>query len=182
MPLPALESAAPDFDLDALMPDGAVRRVGLRGLRGRWVVMFFYPADFSFVCPTEVRGFAQRFAQFSEAGAEVLGVSPDSTDTHREWARELGGLPYPLLCDPGNAVALGYGAAAEGQSRPDRATFVIDPEGRLLYAERVSRNVGRGVGETLRVLQALQTGRLCPADWRPGDETFDPGRDAARQA
>jgi len=181
MPLPALESPAPEFSLDALMPDGAVRKLALRTLRGQWVVMFFYPADFSFVCPTEVRVFAQRHPQFAQAGAEVLGVSPDSTDTHREWARELGGLPYPLLCDPDNRVALSYGAAAEGQSRPDRATFVIDPEGRLLYAERVSRNVGRGVGETLRVLQALQTGRLCPADWRPGDETFDPELDAARQ-
>jgi len=180
MPLPALESPAPDLSLDALLPAGEVRRLSLRALRGRWVVIFFYPADFSFVCPTEVRGFAQRYAQFAEAGAEVLGVSPDGTDTHREWARELGGLPYPLLCDAGNRVALAYGAAAEGQLRPDRATFVVDPEGLLLYAERVSRNVGRGVGETLRVLQALQTGRLCPADWRPGDETFDPELDAAR--
>ena len=180
MPQPALESEAPDLSLDAHMPDGSTRRITLRSLRGRWVVLFFYPADFSFVCPTEVRGFAQRYTQFAEAGAEVLGVSPDGTDTHREWARELGGLPYPLLSDAGNRVALAYGAAAEGQLRPDRATFVVDPEGLLLYAERVSRNVGRGVGETLRVLQALQTGRLCPADWRPGDETFDPELDAAR--
>jgi len=173
MPLPILEAAAPEFALDALMPDGGVHRLALRSLRGSWVVLFFYPADFSFVCPTEVRGFAARHPQFREAGAEVLGVSPDDTATHRAWAAELGGLPFALLTDPGNAVALAYGAAAEGQTRPDRATFVLDPEGRLLYAERVARNVGRGVGETLRVLQALQTGRLCPADWRPGEETFD---------
>jgi peroxiredoxin 2/4 len=173
MPLPVLEAAAPDFSLDALLPDGSVRRLSLRTLRGSWVVLFFYPADFSFVCPTEVRGFAARHGEFREAGAEVLGVSPDDSETHRAWAQELGGLPYPLLCDGDNAVACSYGAAAEGQDRPDRATFVLDPEGRLLYAERVSRNVGRGVGETLRVLQALQTGRLCPADWRPGEPTFD---------
>lgn len=177
--LPALESEAPDFILDALMPDGSERRLALRSLRGRWVVLFFYPADFSFVCPTEVRGFAARHAEITGLGGEVLGASPDDVSTHREWARELGGLPYPLLHDDGNRVALQYGAAAEGQRRPDRATFIVDPDGLLLYHERVSRNVGRGVAETLRVLQALQTGRLCPADWHPGDETFDLGRDAA---
>ena len=179
MPLPALEAPAPEFSLDALMPDGGVRRVALRELRDRWVVLFFYPADFSFVCPTEVLGFSRRHTDFRNAGAEVLGVSPDSIDTHRAWSQELGGLPYALLSDPGNAVAYQYGAAVDGQSRPDRASFVLDPEGRLLYAERVSRSVGRGVGETLRILQALQTGRLCPADWRPGDESFDTDRDAA---
>lgn len=179
MPLPVLEAPAPEFSLDALLPDGGTRRVSLRSLRGTWVVLFFYPADFSFVCPTEVRGFAARHPEFRAAGAEVLGASPDDLDTHRAWVAELGGLPYPLLFDAGNQVAASYGAAAEGQQRPDRATFVVDPQGRLLYAERVSRNVGRGVGETLRVLQALQTGRLCPADWRPGDETFALERDAS---
>jgi peroxiredoxin 2/4 len=174
MPQPALESEAPDCALEALMPGGGTRRIALRSLRGRWVVLFFYPADFSFVCPTEVRGFAEHYGEFRDAGAEVLGVSPDDLAIHAEWSRELGGLPYPLLTDPGNACALAYGACGEGQSRPDRATFVIDPDGELLYTERVSRNVGRGVAETLRVLQALQTGRLCPADWHPGDQTFDP--------
>jgi len=174
MPQPALESEAPDLSLDAHMPDGSTRRLTLRSLRGRWVVLFFYPADFSFVCPTEVRGFAQHHAEFVAAGAEVLGVSPDDLATHAEWARELGGLPYPLLSDPGNAAANAFGACSAGQDRPDRATFIVDPDGMLLYAERVSRNVGRGVLETLRILQALQTGRLCPADWHPGEPTFDP--------
>jgi alkyl hydroperoxide reductase subunit AhpC len=181
MPLPALESEVPDFALDALMPDGGTRRITLRSLRGRWVVLFFYPADFSFVCPTEVRGFAAQHEAFRDAGADVLGASPDDLDTHREWSRELGGLPYPLLSDPGNAIAQAYGAAVEGQIRPDRATYVIDPEGLLLYMERVARNVGRSVAETLRVLQALQTGRLCPADWRPGDPTFDTALEAIPQ-
>lgn len=174
MPQPALESEAPDFTLDAHMPDGTAQRVGLRALRGRWVVLFFYPADFSFVCPTEVRGFARHHADFVAADAVVLGVSPDDLATHAEWSRELGGLPYPLLSDAGNAVANRYGACSDGQHRPDRATYVIDPDGLLLYVERVSRNVGRSVAETLRILQALQTGRLCPADWRPGQPTFDP--------
>jgi alkyl hydroperoxide reductase subunit AhpC len=177
MPLPALEAPAPDFALDALLPDGSIRRLALRSLRGRWVVLFFYPADFSFVCPTEVRGFAGRHEDFAAAGADILGVSPDDLDTHRAWAAELGRLPYPLLSDPGNTVAQSYGAAAPGQPRPDRATFILDPGSHLLYAERLARNVGRGVEETLRVLQALQTGRLCPADWHPGEETFDLERD-----
>jgi alkyl hydroperoxide reductase subunit AhpC len=175
-----LESEAPDFALDALMPDGSTQRLTLRSLRGRWVVLFFYPADFSFVCPTEVRGFAAHHGEFEEAGAVVLGVSPDDVQTHAEWARELGGLPYPLLTDPGNTVATTYGACGAQQTRPDRATFLVDPDGVLLYMERVARNVGRGVAETLRVLQALQTGRLCPADWKPGDETFDLSAEAER--
>jgi alkyl hydroperoxide reductase subunit AhpC len=181
MAAPALESEAPDLALDALMPDGSVRKLTLRGLRGSWVVLFFYPADFSFVCPTEVRGFASRYQQFRDAGAEVLGVSPDDLTTHKEWSRELGGLPYPLLSDPGNTVAFTYGACSMPQPRPDRATYIIDPEGLLLYMERVARNVGRGVGETLRILQALQTGRLCPADWKPGDESFDPDLESSRR-
>ncbi|HEV7678511.1 MAG TPA: peroxiredoxin [Candidatus Dormibacteraeota bacterium] len=180
MPQPALESEAPDFTLDALDPDGNVRPVTLHALRGKWVVLFFYPADFSFVCPTEVRGFASLHEEFVAAGAVILGVSPDDIRTHRAWAGELGGLPYPLLSDVANEVAQAYGAAVEGQPRPDRATFVIDPDGLLLYTERVARNVGRGVVETLRILQALQTGRLCPADWHPGEQTFDPALDAPR--
>jgi alkyl hydroperoxide reductase subunit AhpC len=176
-----LDAEAPDFDLDGLYPDGSVRKVSLRSLRGRWVVLFFYPADFSFVCPTEVRGFAKRHGEFVAAGAEVLGVSPDDIESHREWAKELGGLPYPLLSDPGNTVGLPYCACADAHSRPERSTFIIDPDGLLLYIERVARNVGRGVAETLRVLQALQTGRLCPADWQPGEETFDPALEASPQ-
>jgi alkyl hydroperoxide reductase subunit AhpC len=176
-----LDSEAPDFTLDGLFPDGDVRKVTLRSLRGRWAVLFFYPADFSFVCPTEVRGFAKRHADFVAAGAEVLGVSPDDIASHREWARELGGLPYPLLSDPRNRVAIAYGACPDAQARPDRSTFIIDPDGLLLYMERVARNVGRSVAETLRVLQALQTGRLCPADWQPGEATFDPALEASPQ-
>jgi peroxiredoxin (alkyl hydroperoxide reductase subunit C) len=172
----ALDAPAPDFDLLGVRA-GEDCRVSLRSLRGRWAVVFFYPADFSFVCPTEVRGFAAAHERFAEAGATVVGVSPDPPDTHRAWAEELGGIPYPLLSDAGNRVAELYGAAAPGMARPDRATYVVDPDGVLLAITKVARNVGRGVAETLRVLLALQTGRLCPADWQPGDTTGDPGLD-----
>lgn len=173
MPLPALDDPAPPFSLPALTARGE-GRLSLRDLAGRWVVVFFYPADFSFVCPTEVRGFAAAYPRFVEAGAEVVGISPDDLASHRAWAAELGGIPYPLLSDPGNLTAAAWGAARPGAERPERATFIVDPEGVLGFAMKVSRNVGRGVAETLRVLRGLQTGRLCPADWQPGDESFDP--------
>lgn len=171
MSLP-LESEAPDFDLPAWTPRG-VARIRLRALRGSWVVLFFYPADFSFICPTEVRGFAAAYGAFRDAGAEVLGCSPDDVESHRAWSEELGGIPYPLLADADNRVAVAYGAAVLGQRRPERATYILDPDGRVLFVMKVARNVGRGVTETLRVLRALQTGRLCPADWHPGDPTAE---------
>lgn len=169
MSLPALDADAPLFDLPALTPSGE-KHISLARLRGSWVVVFFYPADFSFVCPTEVRGFARRYEEFRQAGAEVLGISPDTIESHRAWAQELGGLPYPLLSDADNRVALAYGACSDAEGRPDRATYIVDPEGKLLFVMKVARNVGRGVSETLRVLEALRTGRLCPADWHPGDD------------
>lgn len=153
--------------------------MSLAGLRGRWVVVFFYPADFSFVCPTEVRGFAAAYADFVAEEAEVVGVSPDAVEVHRAWSSELGGLPYPLCTDAGNAAALAWGATADSAERPERATYIVDPEGMLLFVMRVSRNVGRGVAETLRVLRALRTGRLCPVDWSPGDPTYDVDLEAA---
>ncbi len=170
--LPALDADAPDFSLPAFTPAGE-RTISLRGLRDRWVVLFFYPADFSFVCPTEVKGFAAHYEDFRSAGAEVLGASPDDVASHRDWAAELDGIPYPLLADRGNLVAQAYGAASSADAQPDRATFIVNPEGKLAFAMKVAANVGRGVAETLRVLQALQTGRLCPADWQPGEANYD---------
>jgi peroxiredoxin (alkyl hydroperoxide reductase subunit C) len=169
MSLPSLDDDAPAFELPALTATGQ-RRISLGDLRGSWVVVFFYPADFSFVCPTEVRGFARRYEEFRQEDAEVLGISPDDIATHQAWSKELGGIPYPLLSDAGNTVAVRYGACNRGEGRPDRATFIVDPEGKLLFAMKVARNVGRSVSETLRILQALRSGRLCPADWHPGDD------------
>lgn len=161
---------APDFALPGVEGDRPAD-FRLRDLRGRWVVLFFYPADFSFVCPTEVKGFHLQHAAFRGEGADILGVSVDPPALHLEWAKELGGIAYPLLSDERREVARLYGVLDPETGRCQRGTYIISPDGRVEYAVQSAYNVGRSVSETLRVLQALRTGRQCPADWRPGDPT-----------
>lgn len=168
-----LNEEAPDFSLEGVQ-QGQVRRFSLGEFRRRWVVLFFYPADFTFVCPTEMRGFQRRLPELTAMDAVVLAISPDEVATHEEWARELGGLSFPLLSDREREVSRAYGVLDARENRPYRATFVVTPQGRVGYVTVSPMNVGRSVEETLRVLQALQTGRLCPADWHPGDATGGP--------
>jgi len=161
---------APDFSLPGIH---AGRRVDvrLRDFKGRRVVLFFYPADFSFVCPTEVRGFHVQYDAFKRADAEILGVSVDPPSLHLEWVKELGGIAYPLLSDEQRKVARLYDVLDQETTRCQRGTYIISPEGRIEYAVLSAQNVGRSVDETLRILMALRTGRQCPADWHPGDPT-----------
>ena len=168
-----LNADAPPFSLDAIDGDRR-RRISLVELRGRWVVLCFYPADFTFVCPTELVGFQRRLEAYRAANAAVLGISVDDVESHAAWSRELGGLAFPLLSDPGGVVARTYGVLNEGDGRAFRATVIVAPDGKVAYVVASPMNVGRSVEETLRVLTALQTGRLCPADWKPGDPTLDP--------
>ena len=172
-PMVSLNAEAPAFSLDGVQA-GKVRTFRLADVRGRWIVLFFYPADFTFVCPTEIRGFAKRMSEFGDCGAEILAIGVDDVPTHKAWADELGGVPFPLLSDPTRATCRAYGVLNPADGRAFRATFVISPEGRIAYMVVSPMNVGRGVDETLRVVQALKTGRLCPADWRPTDPTLDP--------
>jgi alkyl hydroperoxide reductase subunit AhpC len=169
----SLNVVAPAFALEGVQ-DGKTRTFALEEFRGRWVVLFFYPADFTFVCPTEIRGFHARDREFAAAGAQILGISVDDVASHRAWADELGGVAFPLLSDPSRATCRAYGVLNEADGRAFRATIVVSPEGRIAYTLVSPMNVGRSVDETLRVLLALQTGRLCPAGWRPGDPTLDP--------
>lgn len=159
---------APDFSLPGV--DGGHRvEFRLADLKGRWVVLFFYPADFSFVCPTEVKGFHLEHAAFRREGAELLGVSVDPPGLHLEWVKELGGIAYLLLSDERREVARLYDVLDPETNRCQRGTYILSPEGRVAYAVQSAYNVGRSVSETLRVLQALRSGRQCPADWHPGD-------------
>jgi len=158
-----------DFSLPGVQ-GGRTGRFALRDYRGKWVVLFFYPADFSFVCPTEVTGFQRRLEDFRSSGCEVLGISVDSLESHVAWAEELGCVDYPLLSDEERVVCRAYGVLDEAEGRARRATFIIDPRGIVEYCVLSHKNVGRSIEETLRVLKALQTGRQCPADWQPGAE------------
>lgn len=170
----SLNAEAQAFALEGV-GSGKVREFRLAEFRGRWVILFFYPADFTFVCPTEIRGFQKRLREFEARDAVVLAISVDDVASHRAWAEELGGVAFPLLADPTRATCRAYGVLNEADGRAFRATVIVSPEGRIAYLLVSPMNVGRSVDETLRVLEALQTGRLCPADWRSGEPTLDPG-------
>jgi peroxiredoxin (alkyl hydroperoxide reductase subunit C) len=171
--------AAPDFDMPSTKNiEKLNENVALSDYQGKWVVLLFYPLDFTFVCPTELTTFSDRYEDFIGIGADVIGVSTDSVHSHRAWLktpRDKGGvegLQYPLASDITKQVARDYGVLIEDKGVALRGLFVIDPEGTLRYAVIHDLNVGRSADETLRVIQALQTGGLCQAEWRPGQETL----------
>jgi alkyl hydroperoxide reductase subunit AhpC len=164
---------APDFSLQALVGKGDFKTVSLSEYRGKWVVLFFYPLDFTSVCPTEINEFSRREAEFKKVNAAVLGCSVDSVYAHKAWlSGTLGPINFPLLSDLTKETSRQFGALLEGDGYATRATFIIDPEGNVQYALSHHPNVGRSVNETLRVLEALQTGQPCPAEWKRGDKTL----------
>ena len=164
---------APGFTLDAVVGK-EFKKVSLADYRGKWVVLFFYPLDFTSVCPTEIKGFNQALDSFSKLNAVVLGASVDSKFSHLAWIQrgDLGDLKYPLLSDFKKEVAERYGILDDTEGAALRGLFIIDPEGVLQYELVHNLSVGRSVEETLRVLEALQTGELCPIGWHPGEKTL----------
>jgi peroxiredoxin 2/4 len=160
---------APPFDLPCAFDD-RISHLNLNGIRSDMVVLFFYPRDFSFICPTEVAGFHKAQPAFKAEHTSIVGASVDDPETHRRWIHELGGLSYPLIADENGKLARDYGIFDETEKVAMRATFVMDDKRTIVYAVASSINVGRSVSETLRVVRALRSGRLCPADWQPGSE------------
>lgn len=167
-------SAAPEFRMEGVQdPKQDYRQYSLTDYRGKWVVLFFYPADFTFICPTEITGFSDRVDVFTKLNAVVLGCSTDSKHSHRAWIeREGWKLHYPLLADITKEVSEAYGVLLDDEGVALRGTFIIDPEGKLRWMVVSDNNVGRSVTETLRALQALQTGELCGVEWKPGEKTL----------
>jgi peroxiredoxin 2/4 len=165
---------APVFDLPSAV-DESIGRVSLSTLRTEMVVLFFYPRDFSFICPTEVIGFHKHREDFAKASASVIGISADDVESHRRWAKELGGVGYPLAADAKGEVARLYGVFDDKEQVAMRATFILDRQRTIAYAVASQINVGRSVSETLRVVTALRSGQLCPADWQPGDAASPDG-------
>ncbi|MCX7923628.1 MAG: peroxiredoxin [Clostridia bacterium] len=167
---------APDFRMDAIKGDGETfTTVSLSDYKGKWLVLFYYPLDFTFVCPTEITGISNRMPEFQKLNAEILGVSIDSKFSHKAWINTpqdkggLGKLNYALASDINKEVSRSYGVLIEEDGIALRGLFIIDPEGKVRYSVVHDLNVGRSVDETLRVLQALQSGGLCPIDWKPGE-------------
>jgi alkyl hydroperoxide reductase subunit AhpC len=162
---------APDFKLQGVSHE-EFKDYHLHDMKGKWVVLFFYPRDFTFICPTEITGFSKEHERFTKLNATILGVSTDSKHAHKAWLKELGPLNYPLLADTTQKVSGEYGVLDIEQGEAIRGTFIIDPTGKLMYALYHDNSVGRSVKETLRVLAALQTGELCPVEWEPGKATL----------
>jgi peroxiredoxin (alkyl hydroperoxide reductase subunit C) len=170
---------APSFDMPSTKDLTTLKeRVRLEDYRGKWLVLLFYPLDFTFVCPTEVTGFSDRLEEFHALNAEVLAVSTDSVYSHKAWLetpREkngVAGTKYPLASDITKEVSRKYGVLIENEGVALRGLFIIDPEGILQYQVVHSLNIGRNVDEALRVLQALQAGGRCPVNWKPGQPTI----------
>lgn len=160
---------APHFTSKAVYDGGLVKEVSLDQFKGRWLVLFFYPLDFTFVCPTEILQFKEHQSQFANLNAEIIGCSVDSYHTHKRWLKdELGDLNFPLVSDLTKAMSRDYNVLIEKEGFATRATFIIDQEGKIQYMGIHNTNVGRDVNEILRVLEALQSGELCGAGWKPG--------------
>ena len=166
-------SKAPDFKAEAVVGKGDFKTITLSENKGKFTVLFFYPLDFTFVCPTEIKEFSARADEFKKCNASVIGVSCDSKYSHKAWILNgLGELTYPLVADYDKSIARAYGALLEPQAHPTRATFIIDPEGVVQYACYHSPNVGRSVSEIVRVLQGIETGEKCPVEWKAGEKTL----------
>lgn len=170
---------APDFNMETATGDGqGFGAATLSDYRGKWLVFFFYPLDFTFVCPTEITALSYAYDEFQKLNTEVLGVSIDSIHSHKAWinaSKEDGGLgtiKFPLASDITKKVARDYGVLIEEEGVALRGLFIIDPEGELKYQVVNHNDVGRSVDETIRVLQALQSGGLCPINWKPGDKNL----------
>jgi len=173
---------APEFELTAVV-GGEFKPVRLSDYKGKYVVLFFYPLDYTFVCPTEITAFADAHESFKKLGAEVLAASVDSQFVHLAWQQTprkeggLGPLPFPHLADLNKTLAKDYDVLLDGGVAL-RGLFIIDDEGVIQHATVNSLGIGRSVDETLRSLQAIQTvkktGEVCPANWKPGDDTMKP--------
>jgi len=181
---------APEFKAQAVV-NKEFKDVSLADFKGKWVVLFFYPLDFTFVCPTEITAFSDRVEEFKKHGAEILAVSVDSKYSHLAWvntARKEGGLgdiKYPILSDMTKQISRDYGVLMENAGIALRGLFLIDPNGMVKYEVVHENAVGRNVDETLRVLQAFQhvaqTGEVCPANWSKGQDAMKPGPQPSKE-
>lgn len=174
----------PDFDLKLYHKDKIVESL-LSEYRGKWVVLFFYPADFTFVCPTELEDLADHYAEFQKLNTEILAVSTDTVYTHKAWhdhSKAIAKVQFPMVADRTGELTQEFGVYIEEEGNARRGTFIIDPDGVLQAYEVNSNNIGRSATELLRKLQAAQFvrehgGEVCPANWKPGAETLKPGLD-----
>lgn len=177
-----INTKIPEFKAQAFH-DGAFKTVTSKDLNGKWSIFFFYPADFTFVCPTELGDMADKYAEFQKLGVEVYSVSTDTHFTHKAWhdtSETIKKIKYPMLADPTGTLSRAFGVHIEEEGLAYRGTFVVDPEGKIKIAEIHDNGIGRNADELLRKVQAAQyvashNGEVCPAKWKPGAQTLKPG-------
>ena len=168
----------PNFKLNAVVSmekEKEFKEITESTHRGKWQVIFFWPMDFTFICPTEIAEFGKRNKDFVDRDAQVLGASTDTHFVHLAWRNnhsDLKSLPYPMLADTKRELSSALGILHKGEGVALRATYIVDPEGVIRWVTVNDLSVGRNVDETLRVLDALQTDELCPCNWKKGEKTL----------
>lgn len=173
-----------DFTVKAYLNEDFID-VSKKDILGKWSIFFFYPADFTFVCPTELEDLADKYEEFKEAGAEIYSVSCDTHFVHKAWhdaSKTIKKIQYPMLADPTGALSRDFDVMIESDGLSERGAFIVNPEGEIVAYEIVSGNVGRNAEELLRKLQACKFvaehgDQVCPAKWKPGQETLKPSLD-----
>jgi NADH-dependent peroxiredoxin subunit C len=174
----------PNFEMEVFHKDDT-KRIRLSDYEGRWLILLFYPADFTFVCPTELREAGQLYPQFQKENADIISVSTDTVFVHKAWhdtSEAIKGIHFPMAADPTGKVCREFGTYIEEEGLSLRGSFVIDPDGILKAYEIHDNSIGRSAKELLRKVQAAKFvmehgGEVCPANWEPGGETLKPGLD-----
>jgi len=174
----------PDFELKAYHDD-EVKEIRLSNYRGKWLVLLFYPADFTFICPTELREAARMYPKFQAENAEILSVSTDTVFVHKAWHDQSAAIKeirFPMVADSSGALCREFGTYIDSEGLSLRGSFIVDPEGVLKALEIHDNSIGRSIAELLRKLQAAKFvaehgGEVCPVDWQPGAKTLRPGLD-----
>ena len=183
---------APTFTATAVMPDNSFKDdFKLEDYRGKYVVLFFYPLDFTFVCPTEILEFNKKLAEFEKRNVQVIGCSTDSKFSHLAWKNQdvkeggIGNVQYPLVADFDKSISRDYGVLLEESGVALRGSFLIDKEGVLQHCVINSLDLGRNIDEMIRMVDALQFheehGAVCPAGWEPGEEAMKPSQDGLKE-
>lgn len=184
MSAPLIGQKIPDYELEAYV-DGETKKIRLRENNGKWTVLLFYPADFTFICPTELEAAAMLYSDFKKEDAEIYSVSTDTVFVHKAWhdnSPSIKKIKFPMLADPTGRLCRALGTYIEEEGMSLRATFIIDPDGVIKALEIHDNSIGRNSEEILRKVQAAKFVRenktqVCPVNWKPGDKTLKPGMD-----
>jgi len=179
-----INDQVPDLEME-IYHNEDTKKIKLSDYKGKWLVMLFYPADFTFVCPTELTEAAEMYEKFKEQNAEIISVSTDTVFVHKAWhdnSEAIKKIQYPMAADPTGKVCQEFGTYIENEGLSLRGSFIINPDGKLICMDIHDNSIGRSAHEILRKLQAAKfvhenDGQVCPASWKPGGDTLKPGLD-----